>query len=189
MTRDFGRLRAAMATLLVASALLFVVGIFIERGTGSAATPRGEAAIPPATASVAPHVEGSGESGENGGEAGESHTPGASATESGGEATGHTETGSGEAIFGIDPETPGLVAFAVIVSLLVAFLVWRDGRRPVIAGAVVLALGFAALDLLEVSHQAREGTALLVVIAALVAIGHLLATGVGVAILRRSAIA
>jgi hypothetical protein len=78
-----------------------------------------------------------------------------------------------------------LVAVAIIVSLLAAFLVWRNQRRSVIAAAIVVALGFAALDLLEVNHQAREGTVLLVIIAGLVAIGHLLAAGVGVAIVRR----
>ena len=185
MTRDLGRLRAAMATLLVASALLFVVGIFIERGTGSVHTPHLEATSPPAAQSPAPHVEGSGESGENGGESGASHAPEASAAESAGEGVGHTDTGSGEAILGIDPEAPALVALAIIVSLLAAFLVWRDGRRLVIAAAIVVALGFAALDVLELSHQAREGTALLVVIAGLVAIGHVLAAGVGLTIVRR----
>jgi hypothetical protein len=180
MTRDLGRLRAAMATLLVASALFFVVGIFVERGSSSAATPHVEATNPPA-ASAAPHVESSGETGEAGGE---SHTSEASANPTG-EAAGHTETGGGEAIFGIDPEAPALVALAIIVSLLAGFLVWRDGRPLVIAGAIVVALGFAAVDLLEVGHQAREGTALLVVIAGLVALGHLLAAGLGVAIFRR----
>ena len=181
MTRDLGRLRAAMATLLVAATLLFVVGIFIERGGSSAPTPHLEATSPPVAASAAPHVEGSGEAG---GEASESHAPAATA-ESAGEAAGHTETGSSEAIFGIDPEAPALVAFAVILSLLAAFLVWRDGRRLVLGGAVVIALGFGGLDLLEVSHQAREGTALLVIIAGLVTSGHLLAAGVGVTIFRR----
>ena len=180
MTRDLGRLRAAMATLLVASALLFLVGIFIERGGGSAATPHVEAS-PPAAASTTPHVEGSG---ETGGEAGESHARGATA-ETAGESAAHSESGGSEAILGIDPEAPALVALAIIVSLLAAFLVWRDGRRLVIAAALVVALGFAALDLLEVSHQAREGTALLVIVAGLVAVGHLLAAGLGVVIYRR----
>ena len=182
MTRDLGRMRAAMATLLVASALLFGIGILIERGAGSAVTPHLEATSPPA-ASTAPHVEGSGESGEAGaspaaeaptttGEAGES--PGA-----------HNETTSTELILGIDPEAPALVGLAIILSLLAAFLVWREGRRIVVIGAIVIALGFAALDLLEVSHQVREGTMLVAIIAGLVAFGHLLAAGIGVAIVRR----
>jgi hypothetical protein len=184
MTRDLGRMRAAMATLLVAAALLFGVGILIERGTGSAGTPHVEATNPPAQ-SAAPHVEGSGEAGEGGaspiaeasaatGEAGES--PGA-----------HTETTSTESILGVDPEAPPLVAMAIILSLLAAFLVWRDGRRIVLIGAIVVALGFAALDLLEVTHQVREGTTLVAIIAGVVAFGHLLAAGFGVALLRRPA--
>lgn len=185
MTRDLGRMRAAMATLLVASALLFGVGILIERGAGSAGTPHLEATSPPPAVSTAPHVEGSG---EQDGEAGESHAPEASSVtgEAGEPAGTHTETTSTESILGIDPEAPPLVAVAIILSLLAAFLVWRDGRRVIIAGAIVIAVGFAALDLLEIIHQVGEGTALVAVIAALVAIGHLLAASFGIAILRRS---
>ena len=183
MTRDPGRLRTAMAALIAVSTLLFVVGILIERGSTSTAAPHVEATNPPIPASNAPHVEGSSEAG---GEAQESHAPTASA-EAAGEGVGHRETGSTEAILGIDPEAPALVAVAVLLSLLAAFLVWRDGHRRVIGGAVAVALGYATLDLLEVSHQTREGTVLLVLIAALVAIGHLLAAGVGLATLRRPA--
>src|SRR5260221_9346245 len=174
MTRDLGRMAAAMATLLVASALLFGVGILVERWTGSTESPPVEATSPPGP-STAPHVEGSsGAGGETGGEAGESHAPEASvasaaATGEPGEAAGHTDTAGSEAILGIDPEAPALVALAIIVSLAAAFLVYRDGRRSVVAGAVAVAVGFAALDLLEVNRQLREGTALVAVLAAIVA--------------------
>ena len=182
MTRDLGRLRAAMATLLVASALLFGLGILIERGTGSPGTPHVEATNPPAQ-SAAPHVEGSSEAGE----AGESPAAEASVTTAeAGESPGvHTETTNTESILGIDPEAPPLVALAIILSLLAAFLVWRDGRRIIVIGAILVALAFAALDVLEVSHQIREGTTLVAIIAGLVAVGHLLAAGFGVAIVRR----
>ena len=185
MTRDLGRMRAAMAALLVASALLFGVGILIERGAGSSGTPHVEATSPPAAASTAPHVEGSGEAG---GEAGESHAPEASSSAAAGAAgdgIGHTESGSSEAVLGIDPEAPALVTLAIALSFLAAFLVWRDGRRLVMAGAILVAIGFAALDLLEVGHQIREGTTLLSLIAGLVAVGHLLAGAFGAAIFRR----
>ena len=185
MTRDLGRMRAAMATLLVASALLFAVGILIERANGSAGTAQVEATSPPGQ-STAPHVEGSSGEGETGGEAGESNAPQASvaATREAGEAAGHTETGSSEAILGIDPEAPPLVALAIILSLGAAFLVYRDGRTAVVAGAIAIAVGFAALDLLEVSHQLRDSTALVAVIAAVVAAGHLLAAWFGATIVR-----
>jgi hypothetical protein len=184
MTRDVGRLRAAMATLLVASAVLFGIGILIERGTGSAGTPHVEATSPPAAASTAPHVKGSGEAGGEGGSTPAAEAP--TATGEAGETAGaHPETFGSEAILGIDPEAPALVTLAIILSLLAAVLVWRDGRRLVMAGAVAVALGFAALDLLEVSHQFRDGTTLLVLIAGLVAVGHLLAAALGVSIYRR----
>ncbi|MDL2335011.1 MAG: hypothetical protein QFC55_03135 [Chloroflexota bacterium] len=187
MTRDLGRLRAAMAALLVATALLFVVGIFIERGTGSAGSPHVEATSPAADPSATPHAEGSGESSDGGGGAEVSpaaESPGA--TEAAGESTEtHRDSVASESFLGIDPEQPALVGMAVLLSLLTAFLVWRDGRPIVIAGAIVLAFGFGALDLLEVSHQVREGTALIALVAAVVAMGHGLAAAVGVAILRR----
>jgi len=186
MTLDPGRMRAAMATLLVASALLFGIGVLVERATGPATAV--ETPSPPGE-SIAPHVEASAESGEAGGEAGESHAPQPSAAATGetGESVGHSENGSSEAILGIDPEAPPLVALAIILSLVAAFVVYRDGRRAVIGGAVVVAVGFAALDLLEVRHQIQEGTALVTVIAAVVATGHLLAAWLGVAIVRRPA--
>ena len=186
MSRDLGRMRAAMATLLVASALLFAVGIVIERATGSTGTEHVEAPSPPGQ-SAAPHVEGSSEAGEAGGEAGESRAPEASEAGAGeaGESAGHSESGSSEAILGIDPEAPPLVVLAIILSLVAAFLVYWDGRRTVVTGAVVVAVGFAALDLLEVTHQAREGSALVAAIAIMVAIGHMLAAWFGVAIVRR----
>ena len=49
---------------------------------------------------------------------------------------------------------------------------------------MVVAVGFAALDLLEVSHQVRRGASLVAVIAALVTAGHLLAAAFGGAIVR-----
>ena len=75
----------------------------------------------------------------------------------------------------------GIEAAQVEPSLLAAILV----RRIVVIGAIVVALGFAALDLLEVSHQVRKGTTLVAIIAGLVAVGHLLAAGFGAAIVRR----
>jgi hypothetical protein len=190
MTRDLGRMRAAMATLLVASALLFFVGVLMERANGSSGTAHVEATSPPGE-SATPHVEGSDEAGEVGaGETAESSAPEASAAASGeaGEAAESSETTGNESILGIDPEAPPLVALAIILSLVAAFLVYRDGRSTVVVGAIIIAVGFAALDLLELSHQVREGTALVAVIAAVVAAGHLLAAWFGFMIVRPAAV-
>jgi hypothetical protein len=185
MTRNLGRMRAAMATLLVASAILFGVGVLIERGAASSTAPDVEATAQPGTQSPAPHTEGPAV--ENG-EGGEAHPAEATASPGVVAETGDNHAGNGgnESILGIDPEAPLLVIFAITVSLVAAFLVWRDQRRIVMAGTTVVALGFAGLDLLEVSHQVREGTALLVVIATAVAVGHVLAGMLGIAVLRRS---
>jgi hypothetical protein len=184
MTRDPGRMRAAMATLLVAAALLFGVGTLVERGTGPAESPHLEATEAPTAQSPAQHVEGSDEDGEKS-EASHAAEASAAAGEAGEPAGTHTEAVRNESILGIDPEAPPLVALAILVSLVAAFFVWRDGRRIVVAAAVVVAIGFATLDLVEVGHQAHEGTAVVAIIAGLVAVGHLVAAAFGVAILRR----
>ena len=59
----------------------------------------------------------------------------------------------------------------------------REGE--LVAAAIGVAIGFAALDLLEVRHQASDGTTLVAVIAGLVAAGHVVAAALGLAILRR----
>jgi len=190
MTRDIGRLRAAMATLLVASALLFGVGILVEQGSGATPGTPGETTTP-SEGSPAPHVEASGGEGGEAGEAGESHPASTEPTGAvGGEADEapgtHEASGSSELILGINPEAPAMVWLAIILSLLAAWFVWRDGRRVVIGAGIAIALAFGALDLLEVRHQLSDGTIVVGGIAAAVAGAHLAAAALGGLILRRS---
>jgi Flp pilus assembly protein TadB len=61
-----------------------------------------------------------------------------------------------ERVLGIDVESPVLVTAAVVVSVLLAGLVWlRPNRRLLIVIAVVAA-GFAVLGAAEVAHQLDE---------------------------------
>lgn len=140
--------------LLVGSALLFFVGIYLERG---------DVAVEPLAAS-APSSPPEVSPAEDGGEAGHSDGPAASA-----ETPGETvEQHAGEARpFGIDLESPLPVGAAIVISLLLAGAVLLVKAPIVSVTIVVFALIFAAFDLLEVSHQlgsSRPGLALIAVV-------------------------
>jgi Flp pilus assembly protein TadB len=69
-----------------------------------------------------------------------------------------------ERVLGIDVESPLLVTAAVIVSLLLAGLVWRRPHRQLLIVIAIVAAGFAVLDAAEIAHQLdedRSGLALL----------------------------
>lgn len=95
------------------------------------------------------------------------------------EAEHEDEGGEGSAseewkILGLDPESPGLVTMAVVVSLALAGGLWFTGKRGVALTAAAFAALFTIFDMAEISHQfeeARDGLALL---AAAIAIGHAL---------------
>jgi hypothetical protein len=121
----------------------------------------------------------SGESGESGksGESGEhnqSTAPTGTRTSSGKsptEAPGHPE--ASETLLGVNPESSGLLAVAVAVSLLLAAGAWWLSASPLVLGVVALAMAaFGALDIREVIHQADESRTGLMLLAALVAILH-----------------
>jgi hypothetical protein len=83
---------------------------------------------------------------------------------------------SSEKLLGVNPESTGLLAVAVVVSLLFALAVWRAGSSPLLLGVVALAMAaFCALDVREVVHQLNESRAGLAVLAGLVACLHLAA--------------
>lgn len=154
-------LRAALAGLLVASAVLFAVGSTVERHQ------HGKEA--PATT----HQEGSGESsGESGG---------ATATET------HRETGV--KIVGINTESVGLEIVAIVVSLVLAAAAWLLRRRLVWLWLAVVAFGlvFAAGDARELAHQITESHAGIAAIAAVLIVLHLAIAGTAAILLRRGA--
>jgi hypothetical protein len=95
------------------------------------------------------------------------------------EAEGHDEAvesgGEEREILGLDPESPGLVTVAVVVSLALAAGLWFTAKRGVAAAAAAFALVFAVLDVAEVSHQLDEDRNGLASLAVSIAIGHALA--------------
>lgn len=158
-------LRAWLAGLLVISAALLFVGIYLERGVSTPTSPV------PVQPSPSAHVEGAG--GEAG-ETGHSETPGATAhIASAGEAGESTAEHAAEAWpFGIDLEAPLLVGGAILVSLMLAFAVLRTTTLLVPIAIVGFSLLFAILDLLELSHQLGASRTGLAAIAAVLLVLH-----------------
>src|SRR5438093_1127278 len=118
-------LRAVVIALVLASTAAFVVGVAVERSQGKEGTSHTSESVPAEGESR--HVEGQGESGG-------AHA----ATES-----GHSE--SGEKLFGINPESTGLLVVAILTSLALAAAVALVQGSPLVAVVMALAmLGFAA---------------------------------------------
>jgi hypothetical protein len=140
--------RRVMAALLLATAVLFVVGIVVER--------RDEH-----------HAEGTKQSET-------SEHRGDSEAEHGGELAAHDEAGeSKEArVLGIDLEATPLVFAAVLVSIAFAALVWLSDSEALLAIVAIVATVFAVFDIAEVFHQIDESRTGLAITAALVAAGH-----------------
>ncbi len=143
------RLRVVLVALLVASGVFFAIGSAVERSKTHE------------TAPTASETVGEVHSSESGGGSGtEGSTP--------------TETKGGtENLFGINPESTGLVAVAVAVSLLLAGGVWLWERRSVLLAVLVFGVVFAALDGREAVHQAHEARGSLVVLAVALGLLHL----------------
>ena len=160
-----------LVALIVAATAAFVVGVAIERNQ-----PANEAAQASGGKAETPSERAT-ESGEGVGEAG-AHSDEGTSAEAGG-ASGSSERGhtdSSEALLGVNPESTGLVAVAVVVSLLLAFAVWRAPGVWWLLGAVALTMAvFAALDVREALHQANESRTGLTLLAGAVAGLHLAA--------------
>jgi hypothetical protein len=153
------RVRLVLAALLIVSGATFAVGSSIER--------------PHTHESVQPSTETSPTPSEGGGTEGSGEGAGASSGETAPPATeSHAETVGSETLFGINPESTGLVTVGVIVSLLLAAAVWYWGRRPVLLAAVVFGIAFAALDVREAVHQAHESRTGLLILAIALAVLH-----------------
>jgi hypothetical protein len=142
------------AALLVVTAVLFVIGVTQETGDQHAESTE-------ATPDNRPDAGHGGESAEQR------------------EAEGHADVaeGAGEErqVFGVDPESPGLVSVAVVVSIAIAAGLWFTDKRALAAVAAVFAVLFAVLDVAEVSHQHDDGRDGLAALAIAVAVGHVVA--------------
>jgi len=146
MRTDRVSARAWLAALLVGSAVLFFIGIYIERGATTPSTP---AAVAPSGQAVSsqPAEGGAGEAGE----AGHSAEPAASAEVASGETA--AEHNAEWRPFGLDLESPLPVGAAIVASLALAAAVLALTSQLVPLAIVGFALLFAVFDVLEVVHQ------------------------------------
>lgn len=158
------RLRWALVALLVASTVLFAVGVIAERSDndthlGSAAAQIEE------TEEAAGEPEGVHEESGEPGAGEEGHV----------ETAGETHADEDETVLGVDVESTPLVVLAVLAGLgLAALAATRFGRvRGFLLAVAVIALGWAALDVREVIHQLDESRTGVAVVAILVAVLHL----------------
>jgi hypothetical protein len=140
------------AVLLVLTAGLFAIGVAVELGSGHDETAEHTEAVSDEHAETAERAEG---------HVDQQETTGAD----------HDE----ERVLGIDVESPLTVTAAVILSLGLAVVLWLARRRWLATVVAVFALAFAAFDVGELVHQLDEGRSGLVVLAALLAAGHLAA--------------
>jgi hypothetical protein len=188
-----GRLRKAAALLLVLATIVLVIGITAERSVASEPAPArstetggvigSEQSEGASEEGVVGHDEG--EAGEGAEEAGSGEVIGEPESE-GEEALADEATElhneASETMLGINPESTGAVAAAVIISLLLTAALWFWRTPAVLFVAVVVALLFGVLDLREVMHQlseARSGLAAIAIVAAVLHIGVALIAGRG----------
>jgi hypothetical protein len=139
-----------IAILLIVAAGLFVIGVTSE---GNEDTHSDEP-----TAETGEHDEAT-EAGEG------TETPTAEPAD--GE-TGENE----ERVLGIDLESPLAIVGAVVVSVLLAGLVWRRPTRRLLVVIAVVAAAFAVLDIAEVVRQVDENRAALALLAGVIATAH-----------------
>ncbi len=148
------QIRLLLAIVLASSAILFLIGAFVEHNQSDQAG-QGSPAV---AASVSPSAGG-----ETGSETTESHatTPGQTPQET-----------RSETLFGINPESTGLVAAGVIAALLLAGACWWRRIVVVLLGVVGFGLIFGALDVREMVHQLNEHRETLGLVAGAIGVLH-----------------
>jgi hypothetical protein len=159
--------QGGLVVLLVGSAILFLVGSTIERNHRHHET----------AAAKSSEVSG-GEKSKTGETGGEGSKPSES----------HTQPASGEAgatILGVNTESLALSIVAVVLSFVLAGLIWF-GPWPRLVLLAVLGFGlvFAAGDGRELVHQLDESNTGLASIAAILLVLHLAVAGLAAFLLR-----
>lgn len=156
------RRQLAAIVLLVAGAALFTIGTSIEKNRHHNEAPAAEAGAQ-----------------SEAGESAEQHQAERTA--------GHTESSGSEGkVLGIDRESTGLVALALLVSLALAGALWKRPTRTVWLIVGVVALAFAIFDIAEIVHQLDESAPGLAAIAVAVALAHAATAGISASALRRA---
>jgi hypothetical protein len=127
----------------------------------------------PATATNEPAATATAASGEQGG-----HDEAAEAAGGHSDNSTYATVESGdEKVLGVDIESPGVVAVGVGFSVVLAALAWLKPHRTVFVIVAVFASAFAVLDVAEILHLLDKSETGLAVLAAAVAVLHVLAAG------------
>lgn len=207
-------LRLVVCALLIASAVLFAIGVAIERHETHTEGRGSPAAQLPTPLLLADADQGKGETtiGATTPQSGEttarherrektrrsahetpterSHETKNERSHENGRESAHESPAQlarehrNERIFGINPESTPLVAAVVAASLALALALWLRPTLLITATIIIIGLGAGAFDIREVLHQIDESRTNLIVIASIVALLHL-AAGIGAAILTR----
>lgn len=96
------------------------------------------------------------------------------------------EPGSGETVLGINPESPGLVTAAVVLSLFLAVAILLRLGTLILSTAAAFGLIFAFVDTLEILHQIQERRPSIAAIAAVAALAHLTVTSLAIVLMPRA---
>ena len=158
-----------IATLIVISTLLFIIGVTIERmgGEGDETAAHQEG--------VETHVEEahSEQEGEEGQETHEQEESASEATESHVEAEETHQEGEGhqETVLGVNIESPWVLTVIVLGWLILAVALLRFGGW-VLAVVIIAAAAATLFDIGEVLLQINEGNGGVAILATLVAVTH-----------------
>jgi len=181
-------MRAVVCVALVAAAILFVVGVAVERHDGEPRTAHaslpiliadadaGHEAMPEAAPETRP---------ETSPETSAETRPETSAETAHESPAQRAKEHSSERVLGVNPESWGLVAVVAAASFALALALWL---RPSFALAVVIVVfgfGAAVFDVREVHHQIVESRTTVEVIAIVVAALHALAGAGSIAVAHR----
>jgi hypothetical protein len=182
------RARILTATLLLVSAAAFATGVALERSATTRERPAatrepshaeagtGTTSAVPAATTAAGDADAGNEAAKSATELGAAGESGQAAADTGVESrAAHAAEGSSESLVGVNPESTFLVVAAVLLSALLAVLVLTIGFPLVAATIAVAMLAFAVLDIREITHQLNESRPGLAIMAAVVALLHVLA--------------
>ena len=98
------------------------------------------------------------------------------------------EPGSSETVLGINPESPGLVAAAILLSVLLALAISLRPGSLILTVAGAFGVIFAFLDSLEILHQFQERRPSIAAIAVVAALFHLAITTLAVVLMHRASV-
>ncbi len=175
------RSRIIVAALLAASAVVFAIGVSVERSQGESHSDAPATSQPLGKATLAPEGSAAREAAEKkpsttAAKAVATSAPEGSAAREAAEGRGESATASGEItekLFGIETESTGLVVAVVVLSLMLAAGLLVIRSPLILVGAAVVVLGATAFDIRELAHQIDESRNGVAVLAALTAVSHL----------------